>query len=325
MLRKIAIMIIAVAIFYLAFSYLQGGAEHSADNIVSLVSERRADRAKSSAQGSELFAADKTPKTLGRIDDDLSRSSLVIRENLYPFENQLSQLAEIYRPNAEVIASVERFESTQLELLEDLDEIITMKEKDFSQTEDQGDIPTYAENRAHKSDDVYELSLFTQFIGECFRRGFKDRPACVGVYGVNINKLSVLTPRAIGKLDELARQGDLLAQSLYHASLLSAVDSFDMNTARDPEIWLQRRQRMIGFSLRFAKAGSKLAAQQLGRLFDDGDYIKPQPFWAAVFYSQSSLLGGNGDLELQRLISKHSFDEIEIEQARQDMFDDGSY
>lgn len=326
MQRKLMIIFIAIIFSYIGYRSFFTDPEFNSEGVALLASERRSVEDSSSQGGAEF--SDPSPAVAPSISSSNNfspRSSITLQESKHSVNNQLKLLAQAYKPNAEVIANVERFENIQFELLEEIDEIILMKEGDLKQAEDPDEIPAYAENKAHKSDDVYELALFTQFIGECFRGGFKDKPACIGTYGTNINRLSILTPRAIDKLDQLALQGDLKAQSLYHASLLSAVDNFDMNTARDTELWLQRRQRMIGYSLKFARAGSALATKQLAKLFDSSEYIEAQPFWAAVFYSQLSILDNSGDFELQGLVSNHDLDEGEIEQARQDLFDKDSY
>ncbi|WP_299775340.1 hypothetical protein [uncultured Pseudoteredinibacter sp.] len=322
MLRKLAFVVIIIIVSYTTYHYFVGATQSAAHKGVTHVSNGRLTKTNSPQQNSMPSESVDVVKLFNASSNNFSsRSSITLKDSEHSINNQLKLLAQAYKPNAEVIANVERFENFQFELIEEIGEIITMKEGDAPQEGDPDENPTYAENKAHKSDDVYELALFTQFIGECFRSGFKDKPACTGTYGTDINRLSIRTPRAIDKLDQLALQGDLQAQSLYHASLLSAVDSFDMNTARDTELWLQRRLRMIGYSLKFARAGSALATKQLAKLFDSSDYIEAQPFWAAVFYSQLSTLDNSGSFDIQRLISKNGLDEGEIEQARYDLFE----
>ncbi|WP_299977609.1 hypothetical protein [uncultured Pseudoteredinibacter sp.] len=325
MLRKLAFVATIIIVSYSTYHYFVDGTQSAINKDGTHDSNGRLAKTNSPQQSSMPSEAVEAVEPFNASNNSFSsNSSITLQDSNYLINNQLILLAQAYKPNAEVIASVERFETIQFELLEEIDEIITMKEGDIPQDGDPDEYPAYAENKAHKSDSVYDLSLFTQFIGECFRSGFKDKPACTGTYGTDINRLSIRTPRAIDKLDQLALQGDLQAQSLYHASLLSAVDSFDMNTARDTELWLQRRQRMIGYSLKFARAGSALATKQLAELYDSSDYIEAQPFWAAVFYSQLSTLDNSGSFDLRRLISNHDLDEGEIEQARNDLFEDDS-
>lgn len=323
MLRKLAFVAIIIIVSYATYHYFAVGTQPAAHKDVAHISNGRLAKTNSPQQNSMPSEVVEVVEPFNASSNSFSSlSSITLQESKHSINNQLKLLAQAYKPNAEVIASVERFETIQFELLEEIDEIILMQEGDLKQAEDPDEIPAYAENKAHKSDDVYELSQFTQFRGECFRIKSIDAPACNAISGVDFRRLSVLTPLAIDKLDKLALQGDLLAQSLYHASLLSAVDSFDMNTARDTELWLQRRQRMIGYSLKFAKAGSAQAVKRLAKLYDGGDYIERSPFWAAVFFSQLSLIGNEGGYELQRLISKNDLDENELEQARQSLFDD---
>lgn len=123
------------------------------------------------------------------------------------------------------------------------------------------------------------------------------------------------------QLDKRAREGDLLAQYNYARSLMDAVVSKDMNTAINGQLWLERRQRMIRYLLKFSKAGSYRAASTMGFVLDNAIFIEPNPFWAAVFFSQTAYLkGGKYQNFPDALIDKHQLDSDKIENARQTLF-----
>lgn len=121
-------------------------------------------------------------------------------------------------------------------------------------------------------------------------------------------------------IERLAIAGDLYAQNIYAHNLYSAVVSREVNTARDIQLWQERRQRMITYLIKFAKAGDTGSQYYLASTFSDNFLIKSNPFWAAVFYKQVKLSFGEY-FPYDSLVELHQLDERLIEKARQDFFE----
>lgn len=125
---------------------------------------------------------------------------------------------------------------------------------------------------------------------------------------------------AFEALEQLAIDGDIFAQSLYAHNMIFAVGTREVNTARDIQLWQERKQRMITYLIKFSKAGDMGAQFYLGATFEDNRLIKASPFWAAVFYKQLTTTYGQ-HASYDNLVELHELDEALIEKARQSFFD----
>ncbi|MCV6620364.1 MAG: hypothetical protein OIF51_01270 [Cellvibrionaceae bacterium] len=122
------------------------------------------------------------------------------------------------------------------------------------------------------------------------------------------------------QIEKLATAGDLYAQFIYPHNLHYAARSGEVNTARDIQLWMERRQRMIEYLVKFAKAGEVGAQFYLAATFEENHLIKANPFWSAVFYKQVKLHFGEYH-PYENLVELHELDEALIEKARQEFFD----
>ena len=114
--------------------------------------------------------------------------------------------------------------------------------------------------------------------------------------------------------------GNLYAQYIYYQALKDGLKNMEMNPLRDGQLWLQRRHRLVLYTTKFARAGSVNAVKNLANFYDTSEMIRPNLFWAAVFYSQWAKSDPSVNFVLDKLIEINNFDEFDVERERQRFF-----
>ncbi|WP_299977606.1 hypothetical protein [uncultured Pseudoteredinibacter sp.] len=150
--------------------------------------------------------------------------------------------------------------------------------------------------------------------------GYAEKIDCEQVNRWVAKQKESRSPSLFERLEKQAVNGDVYAQYLYTPNLQFAVGSREVNTARDIQLWMERRQRMIEYLVKFAKAGDVGMQFYLAATFEGNYLIKSNPFWSAVFFKQVKLHYGEYH-PYENLVELHELDEALIEKARQSFFD----
>ncbi|WP_299775342.1 hypothetical protein [uncultured Pseudoteredinibacter sp.] len=151
--------------------------------------------------------------------------------------------------------------------------------------------------------------------------GFVEKIDCEQINRWVSKQKESRSPSLFERLEKQAVNGDIYAQYLYTPNLQFAVGSREVNTARDVQLWMGRRQRMLEYLVKFAKAGDVGMQFYLAATFEGNYLIKSNPFWSAVFFKQVKLHYGEYH-PYENLVELHKLDEALIEEAREDFFDD---